>query len=158
MLLDELLLYTLGMSRARAVWERWEQEPVDMEGAPAHDLVEVDRRCGGRLPSSCRELWSLSDGTGTLDRHGLLFFQVSDFLDEKYAPKNDRGVLLLFADWQQGMGALGLQLEPDDRGVVMCGSRVEPVAPSFDRFLELYLTLPKLWPPRDVEPPLTHNI
>jgi hypothetical protein len=135
------------LSRATEIWQRWKQERVDRDGAGAAELAEVERRHRVRLPDAFRELWSLSDGTGAPDRHWLIFFQVSDLLQELYAARNARGLLLLFADWQQGMGALGLRLEPDDHGVVMSGNKLERVATSFDEFVGLYLARPKLWPP-----------
>jgi hypothetical protein len=119
----------------------------DDGGASEEALNEVERKHRVRLPTSFRELWRLSDGTGAPDDHWLVFFQVSDLVDDKCVHRQGSTAYLHFADWRQSMASFALRLSPDDQGVVVVGSEVEALSASFDEFLELYLVPEPLWPP-----------
>ncbi|MEZ4339048.1 MAG: SMI1/KNR4 family protein [Sandaracinaceae bacterium] len=142
------------MSLARRVADRWEAEGVAWdEGADPAQLDQAEEIHGIRLPTAFRELWMLRDGTGAPDRHWLIFMQASDLVQPLYATRSETGVDLMFADWRQGT-AVVLALGPHDCGVARVDGEVRrALAPSFDAFLEAYLSdSPEAFTARMVRP------
>jgi hypothetical protein len=131
------------MTLAARVLEEWRRAGVarDDDVAGARDaLLALERLRDVVLPDAFRALWSLSDGTGSLDDHSFMFWPLDNVTsDPSLGPWQGR---LVFAEWQQGSRYFCLRFEGRTGGAVVT-EKDEIVAESFDAFLERYLTAPE---------------
>jgi hypothetical protein len=127
-------------SLAERALERWTTDGVARVEDEVHDahaaLDALEKKHGIVLPPSFRELWSLSDGTGAMDRDELTFWPLDNIT-------NDPGLgpwqgLLAFADFRLCARIFCVRFE-GDRACDVVDVNGRRVAESFDDFLQRYL-------------------
>jgi hypothetical protein len=127
---------------ATRVAAKWSSVGVARPDEPV-DFDALERKRGIVLPSSFRELWTLSDGTGAMDDDEFIFWPLDNITsDPSLGPGAAPGGLLVFADRRLGMRHYCLRFDGSSaRDVVDIDEKI--IAGSFDEFLERYLENPR---------------
>jgi hypothetical protein len=130
----------MDASLAKRALERWIADGVVRDDDEVHRagaaLDSLEKKHGIVLPPSFRELWSLSDGTGAMDRDEFTFWPLDNIT-------NDPGLgpwqgLLVFADHRLCTKIFCVRFE-GERACDVVDTERRRVAESFDQFLEKYL-------------------
>jgi hypothetical protein len=133
--------YHRAVSLAQRIAEKWsatgiarDQETETAAAAAALDALAQLR--GIALPATFRELWAISDGTATMDDDELTFWPLDNIAsDPALGPWQG---LLVFADCGLGSRLFCIRFDGACAGGVV-DTVGEPLARSFDEFLERYL-------------------
>lgn len=138
------------MSLPACVFELWSalgiqrddvEEMRDREAA----FERLERKHGVALPPGFRELWSLSDGTATMDDDEFIFWPLDNVADDSLLSVEPPAPFLVFADWRLCAQTFCLEFEGGRAWGVSARRAIGGtaiVADSFEGFLERYLDDP----------------